>query len=125
MSHDEGLTERQEFGGARIQILGTNPDEPDNGRIFVWTKMAWFERLEGQWGDVAFTPVAESEKELRELVLQDDPEADLVELGGEFGKQVAEEFISQSPSIPESVEDSNAETDEDNDDDQGFHTHDL
>ena len=125
MSHDEGLTERQEFGGARIQILGTNPDEPDNGRVFVWTKMAWFERLEGQWGDVAFTPVAESEKELRELVLQDDPEADLVELGGEFGKQVAEEFISQSPSIPESVEDSNAETDEDNDDDQGFHTHDL
>ena len=125
MSHDEGLTERQEFGGARIQILGTNPDEPDNGRVFVWTKMAWFERLEGQWGDVAFTPVAESEKELRELVLLDDPEADLVELGGEFGKQVAEEFISQSPSIPESVEDSNAETDEDNDDDQGFHTHDL
>ena len=125
MSHDEGLTERQEFGGARIQILGTNPDEPDNGRVFVWTKMAWFERLEGQWGDVAFTPVAESEKELRELVLLDDPEADLVELGGEFGKQVAEEFISQSPSIPESVEDSNAETDKDNDDDQGFHTHDL
>ena len=125
MADDEGQSEREEFRGAPIQILGTNPDEPDEGRVFVWTKMAWFERLEGQWGDVAFTPIAESEKELRELVLRDDPEADLTELGGEFGKQVAEEFISQSPSIPESPDDSNPENDEDNEDQQEFHTHDL
>ena len=125
MADDEAQTEREEFRGAPVQILGTNPDEPENGRVFVWTKMAWFERLEGQWGDVAFTPVAESEKELRELVSRDDPEADLTELGGEFGKQVVEEFIAQSPSIPESPDDANTETDEDNEDEQEFHTHDL
>ena len=47
------------------------------------------------------------------------------ELGGEFGKQVAEEFLAQSPSVPESPEDANNGTDEDNEDEQEFHTHDL
>jgi hypothetical protein len=123
---DNGVqSEREEFGGARIQILGTNPDEPENGRIFVWTKMAWYERIEGQWGDVAFTPVAESEEELRELVLRDAPEADLVELSGEFKQTVSEEFIEQSPSIPDSPDDIREDVDEDNEDEQEFHTHDL
>ena len=125
MANDEGQTEREEFRGAPIQILGTNPDEPDNGRVFVWTKMGWFERLEGQWGDVAFSPVAESEEELKEIVSRDNPEADLTELGGEFRKQVTEEFIEQSPSYQESPEDSREETDEDNEDEQENHTHDL
>ena len=125
MANDEGQSEREEFRGARIQILGTNPDDPENGRVFVWTKMGWFERLEGQWGDVAFTPVAESEEELRELILRDNPEADLTELGGDFRKKVSEEFIEQSPSYPDSPEDSIEETDEDNEDEQENHTHDL
>jgi hypothetical protein len=125
MANDEGQSEREEFRGARIQILGTNPDDPENGRVFVWTKMGWFERLEGQWGDVAFTPVAESEEELRELILRDNPEADLNELGGGFRKKVSEEFIEQSPSYPDSPEDSSEETDEDNEDEQENHTHDL
>jgi hypothetical protein len=125
MANDEGQSEREEFRGARIQILGTNPDDPENGRVFVWTKMGWFERLEGQWGDVAFTPVAESEEELRELILRDNPEADLTELGGDFRKKVSEEFIEQSPSYPDSPEDSSEETDEDNEDEQENHTHDL
>jgi hypothetical protein len=125
MANDEGQSEREEFRGARIQILGTNPDDPENGRVFVWTKMGWFERLEGQWGDVAFTPVAESEEELRELILRDNPDADLTELGGDFRKKVSEEFIEQSPSYPDSPEDSSEETDEDNEDEQENHTHDL
>ena len=125
MANDEGQTEREEFRGAPIQILGTNPDDPEEGRIFVWTKMGWFERLEGQWGDVAFTPVAESEEELRELILRDNPEADLNELGGGFRKKVSEEFIEQSPSYPDSPEDSSEEIDEDNKDEQENHTHDL
>ena len=125
MANDEGQSEREEFRGAPIQILGTNPDDPENGRIFVWTKMGWFERLEGQWGDVAFTPVAESEIELRELVARENPDADLNELGGEFGKTVSEEFIAQSPSYPDSPEDSDEEIEEDNEDEQENHTHDL
>ena len=125
MANDEGQTEREEFRGAPIQILGTNPSDPEEGRIFVWTKMGWFERLEGPWGDVAFTPVAESEKELRELISRDNLQVDVTELGGEYRKKVSEEFIEQSPSYPDSPEDSREETDEDNEDEQENHQHDL
>jgi hypothetical protein len=69
--------------------------------------------------------VAESEEELRELVLRDAPEADLVELSGEFKQTVSEEFIEQSPSIPDSPDDIREDVDEDNEDEQEFHTHDL
>jgi hypothetical protein len=121
-------SEKEEFRGARIQVLGTNADDPEDGRVFVWTKMGWFERLEGQWGDVAFTPVAESEEELREMVSRDNKDADLTELTGEFKEQVADEFLEQSPSYTEAPGDANNEDDEediDNEDDQEFHTHDL
>jgi len=124
MAYNEGQSEREEFRGARIQILGTNQEDPEEGRIFVWTKMGWFERIEGPWGDVAFTSVAESEEELRELISRDNPKADLIELGGTLKKKVTEEFIEQSPSFAESPEDSNEDSDEDDDDDQEYHQHD-
>jgi hypothetical protein len=125
MANDEGQTEREEFRGAPVQVSGTNPEDPENGRIFVWTKMAWFERIEGQWGDVAFTPIAESEEELKEMIKRDSPEAELTELTGEFRDQVVEEFLEQSPSFPESPDDAKDETDEDNEDEQEYHQHDL
>ena len=118
-------SEQEEFRGARIQILGTNPDTPEEGRIFVWTKMGWFERLLGPSGNVAFTPVADSEEELRELITQDNPKVDLDELCGKYGKyrkKVSEEFIEQSPSYSDSPEDSSEEPDED---DQEYHQHGL
>jgi hypothetical protein len=111
-----------EFRGARLRILGTDSDNPDEGRIFVWTKMGWFERLEGRSGDVAFTPVAQSESELRELISRDDPSADLVQLGGEYRKMVSEEFMEQSPSYRDSPEYSAEEPSED--DSQQYHQHD-
>jgi hypothetical protein len=52
---------REEFEGARPRVFGTDPDNPEHGRVFIWTKMGWFERAEGPWGDVTFTPVADSE----------------------------------------------------------------
>jgi hypothetical protein len=127
MGENEGNSEREEFRGARIRILGTNTENPEEGRIFVWTKMGWFERLEGPWGDIAFTPVAESEEELKELIARDNPKADLNELGGEFRKIVSEEFIEQSPSYPDSPEGSDEDTDqdEDNEDNHEYHQHDL
>ena len=77
MVNDRGHSEREESGEAKIQILGTNPDNPEKGRIFVWAKMGWFERLEGPSGDIAFTPIADSEEELRKLISRDSPKADL------------------------------------------------
>ena len=115
--------EREESRGVTIQILGTNIDNPAEGRIFVWTKMGWFERLEGQSGDIAFTPIADSEEELRELISRDDPDADLDDLRGKYREKVSEEFIEQSLSYSDSSEDSNEESDDD--EDQEYHQHGL
>jgi hypothetical protein len=123
MSENDKNSEREESRGAKIQILGTNPDNPEQGRIFVWTKMGWFERLEGQSGDIAFTPIAESEEELREVISRDNPNADLDDIMGEYRKKVSEEFIEQSPSYSDSSEDSSEEADDD--EDQTYHEHDL
>ena len=122
MSDDNGYSEREESSGARIQILGTNPDNPEKGRIFVWTKMGWFERLVGPSGDIAFTPIAESEEELRELISRDNPDADLDDLRGKYRKMVSEEFIEQSPSYSDSTEESSEESDDD--EEQKYHLHD-
>ena len=122
MADDFGQSEREEFRGTRIQILGTNPEHPENGRIFVWTKMGWFERLEGPSGNIAFTSVAQSEEELRDLVSRDNTRADLRDIGGKYRKIVSREFIEQSRSSPDSPEDTNEEPDED---DQEYHQHDL
>ena len=113
---------RDEFRGARLRILGTDQDNPDEGRIFVWTKVGWFERIKGESEDVAFTPVAHSDDELRELVTRDDPSADLVQLGHEYRKRVSGEFMEQSPSYLDSPEYSSEEHFEE--DDQQYHQHD-
>ena len=122
LANNDAIPEREETSGTKIQIMGTNPDNPVDGRIFVWTKMGWFERLEGQSGDIAFTPIADSEKELRELISRDNPNADLDDLRGKYRKKVSEEFIEQSPSYSDSSEDSSEESDDD--EDQEYHQHD-
>jgi hypothetical protein len=76
-------TGNNEFRGARLRIFGTNYDDPEEGRIFVWTKTGWFERIEGSSGGVAFSPIADSEADLRELIARDNLSADLIELGGD------------------------------------------
>jgi hypothetical protein len=122
MSDNGGQSEQEEFRGARIQVLGTNPESPKKGRIFVWTKMGWFERLEGPSGNVAFTHIADSEEELQELISQDNAQADLYELGIKNRKKISEEFTEQSRSYSDSPEDSSEEPDED---DQEYHQHGL
>ncbi len=108
--------------GTGIRVFGTNPTQPDEGRIFVWTKMGWFERIEVQSGAVAFTPVARSEGELREYISRDNPSSDLVALSGRFRKMVSEEFNEQSPSYRDSPEYSHEDPSER--DSQQYHQHD-
>ena len=128
MVEDREHITQDEFRGARLQILGTDPDNPEEGRIFVWTKMGWFERAKGASGDVAFTPVAQSENELREFISRDDPSIELVSLGREYRKKVSDEFMEGSLSSRDSVdsEDSTEETSEDSEEnDQRYHQHGL
>jgi hypothetical protein len=113
-----------ELRGAKIRVLGTDPDNPDDGRIFVWTKVGWFEREEGPSGDAAFTPVAKSEDELREYILRDNPSADLVQIGGEFRKNVSEKFMEQALMPTDQSEDSDEDSFHDDEDDQQYHQHD-
>lgn len=121
---DNRITKIQdEFHGARLRIVGTDLDDPEEGRIFVWTKTRWLERIEGESGDVAFTPVALSEDELREIIRRDDPSADLFVLGRHYRKMVAEEFAAQSEDYADSPEYSVEEQTED--DDQQYHQHEL
>jgi hypothetical protein len=123
MVEDREHITQDEFRGARLRIFGTDPDNPDEGRIFVWTKMGWFERAKGASGDVAFTPVAQSENELREFISRDDPSVDLVSLGREYRKMISQEFMEQSPSSSGSPEYSNEEPSDE--DDQEYHQHGL
>jgi hypothetical protein len=107
--------------GTAYRIFGTNQDHPNDGRIFVWTKMGWFERVEVQSGAVAFTPIARSEAELRELVTRDDPSAELLQLGPRYIKMVSREFSEQSQSYRDSPEYSSDDPSES--DSQEYHQH--
>lgn len=89
---------KNESSGAPIRIFGTNPNNPEQGRIFLWTKAGWFERIREQSGDLTYVPVAQSEDELRKSIVQDDPAVDLVQLGREYRKRLYEEFTGQSTS---------------------------
>lgn len=94
------------FKGSRPRIFGTEPDNPEHGHVFVWTKMGWFERVEGPWGDVAFSPIADDETQLREWLARENPDIDLVELTNKFGKMVYDEFMEEEPLYPEAPENS-------------------
>jgi hypothetical protein len=83
---------RKKSRAAPIRIFGTDPDNPAEGRIFLWTKAGWFERIEDQPGDLTFTDVAQSEVELRDFIKRDDPSVDLVQLGTEYRKKTLAEF---------------------------------
>lgn len=115
-------SEREELNEDTVDVFGTNPNAPEEGRIFVWTETGWFERLEGQSGDIAFTHVAESEEELRALIARDNAKAELTELGSKYKKSVAAEFKEQTLSDSDDPEDA---SDEDVEEDQEYHQHDL
>jgi hypothetical protein len=104
MFENKEKPEKTEFLGARPRIFVTNENSPEDGRTFVWTKMGWFEREEGKLGDAAFTPIADSENELRKLLSLEDPMADLIEASGEFRKMVSTEFMDQEPANPDSAD---------------------
>ena len=92
MGEQQKDLQRDKSNAGAIKIFGTNPDNPAEGRIFLWTKAGWFERIEDQPGDLTFTDVAQSEVELRDFVKRDDPSVDLVQLGTEYRKRTAAEF---------------------------------
>ncbi|MBI2854375.1 MAG: hypothetical protein HYX87_05585 [Chloroflexi bacterium] len=91
------------FRGTRPRVFATDIDDPSEGRVFVWAWTSWFERIEGPSGAVVFTPAGSSEKELREMLLQQG-KPDLSELDDEYSKEIIQEFLDQVPLFPEAPE---------------------
>jgi len=95
--------EKQLFRGAEPRVFATNPDDPSEGRIFIWARTKWFERMEGPSGAVAFSPVADSEHELRRWLSQQGS-IELTELDDEYAEMSRQEFLDQAPLYPEAPE---------------------
>jgi hypothetical protein len=108
---------RDQFNGASPRIFTTDADHPMDGKIFVWAKVGWFERVEGPWGNVVFNPVAESEDELRNWISRDNPDIDLAELTDKYGRMVYQEFMENAEEAlyPEAPETSSEEPFEEQD----------
>lgn len=73
MANDE--EETQILGGELLEadpgevdprVFSTSPDDPDEGRTFVWARTKWFEREESDSGAVEFSPLEMSEAEIRD-----------------------------------------------------------
>jgi|FLYL01.1.fsa_nt_gi hypothetical protein len=97
------LAEGELFEGASPRVFVTDPDNPEEGRVFVWSKMGWLERIESEeTGAVEFSPVAADEEELRRWLAEQGLEA--TEIDDEFAQMVREEFEEQTPLYPEAPE---------------------
>lgn len=99
--------------GARLwededpRVFSTNPDDPEEGRTFVWVSMGWYERIEGDTGAVEFSPTSMDEHALREWLSEQDIE--ITEIDDDHTKMVREEFLNEDPLYMEAPELSNQE----------------
>ncbi|MFO8010426.1 MAG: hypothetical protein R6U89_06375 [Dehalococcoidia bacterium] len=97
--------EERLFRDTEPQVFVTNPENPLEGRIFVWAWTQWFERIEGEWGNVAFTPVTISESGLREwLPNMENGPLELSDADDDIADMVSGEFAEQVPLYPEGEE---------------------
>lgn len=91
------------FDGAQPRVFVTSPNDPAEGRTFVWAKARWYERLEGEMGNVAFSPLTDSEEELRSW-LTEETGLESTEVDSEYAETVRQEFLDQTPLYPEAPE---------------------
>ncbi len=93
------------------RIFSTNPDDPDEGRTFIWVSTGWFERIEAEDGDgaVDFSPLSMDEHALRQWLSEQNLE--ITELDDEYAVDVREEFMAEDPLYMEAPELSNQEVD--------------
>lgn len=84
------------------RVFSTSPDDPGEGRTFVWARTKWFEREESDSGAVEFSPLEMSEAEIHDWLREQDLE--MTELDDEFSYVVRDEFRSESSLYPEPAE---------------------
>jgi hypothetical protein len=91
-----------EVGEVDPRVFSTSPDDPGEGRTFVWARTRWFEREEGDSGAVEFSPVEMSEAEIHDWLREQDLE--MTEIDDEFSHIVRDEFKNESSLYPEPME---------------------
>ena len=55
-SEEPSLLEEDLFAHADPRIFVIDPDNPEEGRTFVWALTRWFERIEGRYGRRGIQP---------------------------------------------------------------------
>ncbi len=102
MQIDGGELIEEDQGELDPRVFSTSPDNPGDGRTFVWARTKWFEREESEAGAVEFSPVEMSEAEIHDWLREQGLE--MTELDDEFSTLVRDEFKSESSLYPEPIE---------------------
>jgi hypothetical protein len=103
----EGRLLEADLGNFVPRVFSTNPDEPGEGRTFVWTPTGWIERIDADTGAVEFSPLSMDEDELRSWLSEQDIE--ITEIDDEFARIVRDEVRNEPMFYPEAPELSNQE----------------
>lgn len=93
--------------GTDPRIYVTNPDEPEDGRVFIYAKTRWYERVSDPWGGLVYQHVADEEEHLDDYMARDGSPDDLTELDpldDDFARSVVESFLRHSPLYQGEVE---------------------
>lgn len=112
-----------------LRVFTTDPDDPDEGRTFLWADQKWFERVEASTGPVEFMHLADSEPEFHQWLEEEEglEPSDLTELerDEEFYRIVHREFLDEAPPYLEAAELSDeepfSEQELDTEEVRGFH----
>ena len=97
-----------DLGKEDARVFVTDPDEPGEGRTFIWTETGWFERLIGdETGAAEFSPLSMDENALHEWLREQD--LDITELDDDYAELVLDEWANEDHYYPEAPELSNQE----------------
>lgn len=89
--------------GSDVAVFATQPEAPEEGRIFLWCDTMWYELVVGDSDAIAFEPVASTQEEL-DALLADGEERELWELDDEFAEDLARSFRSLEPLLEADIE---------------------
>jgi hypothetical protein len=83
------------FNGTRVKIFGTNPNNPENGKIYLKTKIGWFERSKSESGDLMLAPISQIEAKLLDFAARGGATTELVPISPEYRKKFYIELLEQ------------------------------
>jgi hypothetical protein len=116
-------------GGVTPRVFTTRPDSPEDGRVFVWAKTRWYERIEASSGAVEFVHIADSEYDFHRWLAEAErispSRLSEIDTDEELWDVVTQEFEGEVPLYPEAPETSDQapfdEQERDVDEASGFH----